>query len=162
MPRSLRSIRWLCPWRRLVTGGLRDAYQQHADRRIRVVANRPADRLPVANEGPGGSRVLAVVRNDRPLALQDDEDLLLAARGLVVRGQLASRLDLDDVEAERVGAQGLPRQMPGAAPGSLHRVKVLPALDRVPLGHQSSSVGLPWDAADLTLVVWGRPTRPHP
>jgi len=51
--------------------------------------------------------MLVLAGDHRRVAVEDHEDLDLAARGLVVGGDLAARSDVDDVEAERVGAERL-------------------------------------------------------
>jgi steroid delta-isomerase-like uncharacterized protein len=62
---------------------------------------------------------------------------------VIVSGDLAARLDVDDVEAECLGAECLAREAPGGSPTSLHLLELVDALDRVALSHRSSSSGLP-------------------
>ena len=61
-----------------------------------------APRLRVeAREGPGRSRVLLAVDDERSVALDDEEDLLLLALGLVVLGNPVVGLELDEIHPER-------------------------------------------------------------
>src|SRR5262249_3020794 len=63
------------------------------------------------------------------------EDLLLVVAGVIVGGDLPAGLDVDDVEAEGLGAERLAGESPGGSSASLHLLELVDALDRVALGH---------------------------
>src|SRR5262249_20152892 len=65
------------------------------------------------------------------LTLEDRVELDLAAAGLVVLGDLPAGPDLDQVEAERGGAERLARELPGRVAGALHRLELVAVLDCV-------------------------------
>jgi hypothetical protein len=62
-----------------------------------------------AREGAGRSGMLLAVDDDRGLAREDDEDLLLVALRLVVLVDAVARPDLDHVHPERLEADRAPR-----------------------------------------------------
>src|SRR5207342_705716 len=97
--------------------------------------------------------VLLAVSDDRALAVEDDEELLLVVARVVMRGDLSARLDVDDVEAECLGAKRLAGEAPGRSPAPLHLLELVDVLDRVALGHCSSSFRFP-------LVSPGKRTYP--
>src|SRR5262245_12514550 len=127
-----------------------------------MVADRPFHLGRIAAIGAGGGVLLLAVAHHSRLALEDDVDLLLVVADVVVLRDLPTGPDVDDVEAERLGTEGLAGEMPGRLPASLHLLELLDVHDRVALGHLSSSLAFPLSrrrCRTYPLQPWESPRR---
>src|SRR5215831_3763133 len=113
-----------------VAGRGRSGDDQEGDGVLLVVPHRPRQRRRDADEGPGRGRMVLAVDHDHRASLEDDEDLLLVALGLVVLGDRVALLDLDHVEAERADAEAASHELPAPVPVELAQMP-----DREALGH---------------------------
>ena len=89
-----------------------------------------------SGEGPGRGRMVLALDPQHRLAFEDHVELDLPALGLVVLGELAAGSDLDQVETEGRGPEGLAGELPGGVTGALHRLELVAMLDRVAGGHR--------------------------
>src|SRR6185437_958549 len=77
-----------------------------------VVPHGPCEPRGNAHERPGRCRVVLAVDHHDGVAVEDDEDLLLVALGLVVLRDRVALLDLDDVEPERLDLEPAANELP--------------------------------------------------